>query len=118
MIKITDYMDTKLINLSLVAKDKSNVIAELAHLLQGSSNIIEKTKCYEAIVEREKIGSTGIGKGVAIPHAKTEFATKLTIGFGVSKNGIEFESLDGEKTQIFFVFASPQKESQIYLKIL
>jgi len=118
MIRITDFMDLKLINLSLSSKDKSGTISELSEMLQYSANITDKVKCYEAIVEREKIGSTGIGKGVAIPHAKTEYASKLTIGFGVSKSGVEFDSLDGEKTQIFFVFASPQKESQVYLKIL
>lgn len=118
MIRINDFIDVNLINLSLKAKDKPGVLIELSELLKRSSNISQNNLCYEAIVERERIGSTGIGKGVAIPHAKTECATQLTIGFGISKSGIEFESLDGEKTHLFFVFASPKSESQVYLKIL
>ena len=70
------------------------------------------------MVDREKLGSTGIGKGVAIPHAKTESATGLTVAFGVSKEGIDFNSLDEEEVHLFFVFASPNKDSQIYLKVL
>ncbi|MGL5427117.1 MAG: PTS sugar transporter subunit IIA, partial [Cetobacterium sp.] len=60
----------------------------------------------------------GIGKGVAIPHAKTDAAQSLTIAFGISRDGVDFKSLDQEKVKIFFVFASPFKDSQIYLKVL
>ena len=70
------------------------------------------------MIDREKLGSTGIGKGVAIPHAKTEKASKLTVAFGVSKKGIDFKSLDDENVNLFFVFASPNKDSHIYLKVL
>ena len=69
-------------------------------------------------MEREELGSTGIGKEIAIPHAKTDIATKLTVAFGVSENKIDFDSLDNEGVNIFFVFASPIKDSQVYLKVL
>ncbi|MGL5520694.1 MAG: PTS sugar transporter subunit IIA, partial [Cetobacterium sp.] len=78
----------------------------------------KKDVIYKALLERENLGSTGIGKGVAIPHAKTDAAESLTIAFGISREGVDFKSLDQEKVKIFFVFASPFKDSQIYLKVL
>lgn len=71
----------------------------------------------EALKEREKLGSTGIGKGVAIPHAKTEFAKDLVIAFGVSKQGVNFNSVDDEKVNLFCICIT-FKNSQTYLKIL
>lgn len=119
IIKITDYMSENLISLNLTAKTKDEVLIELSKLIENSSNISsEGNTIYKALVEREKLGSTGIGKGVAIPHAKTEVADKLTIAFGVSKEKIDFKSMDNEKVNLFFVFASPNKDSQIYLKVL
>ncbi|WP_294703647.1 PTS sugar transporter subunit IIA [uncultured Fusobacterium sp.] len=119
VIKITDYMSEDLISLDLKAKTKDEVLLELSKLMECSPNISnEGNTIYKALVEREKLGSTGIGKGVAIPHAKTEIAQKLTIAFGISKEKIDFRSIDNEKVNIFFVFASPNKDSQIYLKVL
>jgi len=118
MVKITDYMSKELICLDLESTSKTQVLRELVNLIGKSPNIIDVEKCYEGLIKREKVGSTGIGKSVAIPHAKTEYSECLTIGFGISKNGIDFDSLDSEKARIFFVFASPGKDSQTYLKIL
>ncbi len=118
MVKITDYMSEEMICLDLNASTKNQVLKELVGILGKSPHIIDENECYDALVKREKVGSTGIGKSVAIPHAKTEYAKSLTIGFGISKEGIDFDSLDSEKAKIFFVFASPLKDSQTYLKIL
>lgn len=118
VLKITDFMTEDLISLDLKAKKKEDILKELVGIMSNSSNILDEEKCYNALLEREKLGSTGIGKGVAIPHAKTEYAEGLTIGFGISKEGIDFESLDESETNIFFVFASPLKDSHKYLKIL
>ena len=118
-IKITDYITEDLIDLNLKSKNREGILIELSELLEKSPNIIgEESDIYKALVDREKLGSTGIGKGVAIPHAKTECATKLTVAFGISKDGIDFNSLDEEDVNSFFVFASPNKDSQIYLKVL
>ena len=119
MVKITDYMSEDLISLDLKSETKAEVLVELSKLMEKSPNIEEGDNIvYTALVDREKIGSTGIGKGVAIPHAKTEGAKGLTIAFGVSKKKIDFNSLDNENVSIFFVFASPNKDSQVYLKVL
>ncbi|MBQ3437363.1 MAG: PTS sugar transporter subunit IIA [Fusobacterium sp.] len=118
-VKITDYISENLISLDLKSKSRDEVLVELSKLLECSENITEENNdIYKALIDREKLGSTGIGKGVAIPHAKTEKASKLTVAFGVSKKGIDFKSLDDENVNLFFVFASPNKDSHIYLKVL
>ncbi len=118
IIKITDYMSEDLIDLGLNSKNKDSVLEELATLMAKSPNIESKEAIKKALLEREAIGSTGIGKGIAIPHAKTEAASSLTVGVGISKEKIDFASLDDEGTKLFFVFASPLKDNQIYLKVL
>ncbi len=116
--KITDYITLDMISLDLKAKNKKEALLELSQLL-GVSDAIDDPKVIElALIEREKLGSTGIGKGVAIPHAKTDFAKKLTIAFGRCNEGINFESLDNQNVKLFFVFASPLSDSSVYLKIL
>lgn len=119
VIKITDYISEDLVSLDLKARNRDEVLVELSKLLEKSENIESNNNdVYKALIDREKLGSTGIGKGVAIPHAKTESAKKLTVAFGISKKGIDFKSLDDENVNLFFVFASPNKDSQIYLKVL
>lgn len=119
IVRIADYMSENLISLQLKSKNKDDVLMELADLIAISPDVHnEENVIYKALIEREKLGSTGIGKGVAIPHAKTDAADKLTIAFGISKEKIDFKSLDDEKVNLFFVFASPMKDSQVYLKVL
>jgi len=118
IVKITDHLSKDLICLDLKSNSKDEVLKELSGLIGESESITDEAQTYKALNEREKLGSTGIGKNVAIPHAKTDSAERLTIAFGVSRKGIDFESLDGENVNIFFVFASPLRDSQIYLKVL
>jgi len=118
IVKITDYMSNDLINLDLKAGNKTEVLKELSALIGQSDTITDNGVTHKALVEREELGSTGIGKKVAIPHAKTDAAERLTIAFGISKKGVDFASLDEEDVKMFFVFASPLRDSQIYLKVL
>jgi fructose-specific phosphotransferase system IIA component len=111
-------MSKELINLDLKASNKTEVLKELSSLIGSSETITDQEVTHKALVEREELGSTGIGKKVAIPHAKTDAAEKLTIAFGINKKGVNFDSLDEEDVKMFFVFASPLKDSQIYLKVL
>lgn len=111
-------MSKDLINLDLKASNKTEVLKELSSLIGSSETIKDQAMTHKALVEREELGSTGIGKKVAIPHAKTDAAEKLTIAFGVNQKGVNFDSLDEEDVKMFFVFASPLKDSQVYLKVL
>jgi len=119
IVKITDYLTEDLIDLHLKSTDKAQVLEELSDLLAKSDNIGDnRNVVHKALVYREKLGSTGIGKGVAVPHAKTDVIKGLTIAFGISDSKINFKSIDNEDVNIFFVFASPTRDSQTYLKVL
>lgn len=116
--KVSVLLKEKFINLNLESTTKKEVILELAGIVGQSSKLKNKKAFFEAILERESLGSTGIGCGVAIPHAKTKVAADFILAFGVSKAGIDFGALDGEKTYLFFVLASPKDDIGGHLKIL
>lgn len=117
-IKICELLKDKYIELNLKEKDKTKLIAELVDLVRESRKIKNKKAIFEAIVEREKLGSTAIGNGVAIPHAKIKGIEKLILILGRSTEGVNFNSLDGEKTYLFFMLISPKEEVGSHLKIL
>ena len=116
--KITDHITLETISLDMKATNKNEALLELSKLLGASNSIEDYTIIELALLNREKLGSTGIGKNVAIPHAKTDHAKNLTIAFGRSNKGVNFNSLDGNSVNLFFAFASPLSESGKYLKIL
>ena len=116
--RIVDYVDVEMINLDLKSKNKKDVIKELLDNIKDSKKIIDYDKCLSDLYAREEIGTTGIGKNVALPHAKTEGVSDLIIGIGISKKGINYNSIDEEDAKIFFMFLSPSGEAQEYLKIL
>lgn len=115
-IKICELLKDKYIELNLKEKDKIKLIAELVDLIGKSRKI--KEGILKAIVEREKLGSTAIGNGVAIPHVKIKEVKKPLLILGRSAEGVDFDSLDGQKTYLFFMLISPQEEVGLHLKIL
>lgn len=117
-IKIINYLDKERINLDLKSKTKTDVIRELMKTMNDSDKIISSEKALSGLFSREELGTTGIGKGVAIPHAKTDAVSDLLVGFGISKDGINYGSMDEEPVKIFFIFLSPLDGNQEYLKIL
>ena len=117
-IKLYRALKENLINLELQGKNKNEVIAELVELLGKSRKIRNKKLFFKAILEREKLGSTGIGNGVAIPHAKSDGVKDFIIAFARKDSGIDFGALDGEKTYLFFALASSRNAVGGHLKIL
>jgi PTS system nitrogen regulatory IIA component len=118
-MKIIELLDLSSICSDLKAKNKNEVIEELVDILFANKKIKNKEDAINVLIEREKIGSTGIGYGIAIPHAKTEQIDGLVAGFGRSKMGINFDSLDGEPVNLIFLLLAPIKESAgLHLKAL
>ncbi len=117
-IKLSALFKEQFINLALKENDKKQIIAELVDLIAKSKKLTNKKSFLKAIQEREKLGSTGIGAGVAIPHAKSEVVRDFTLVFARKDSGIDFGALDGEKTYLFFALASPKNEVGGHLKIL
>lgn len=106
------------INLDLKSKNKSALLKEMYKGLETSPYMLNKEQAFEDLILRESIGTTGIGNSVAIPHAKTEAVSNIIIGIGISKEGIDYESLDDENVKIVFMFLTPIDLSKEYLTIL
>ncbi len=119
-MKIMEFLSQKAIVMDIKAAKKEDAIKELVDALIGAGDIAkgDRPKLIEALMAREFLGSTAIGQGVAIPHAKTEGIEKLVAAFGLSKKGVNFDSLDGEPAYIFFLLVAPQDSAGPHLKAL
>ena len=118
VIKLSHLLKEKYITLALKEKTKNKVIVELVDLISQSGKVKDRKGFANAILKRERLGSTGIGNGVAIPHAKSAKVESFSIAFGSHPAGIDFGALDGEKTYLFFILASPESDVGAHLKIL
>lgn len=117
-MKIMDFLNKKAVSLNLKAADKEGVINELVGLLASAADIKNKEDLVRAVLAREALGSTGIGQGVGIPHAKSQAVKELVAAFGLSKGGVNFDSLDGEPVYIFFLLIAPEESAGPHLKAL
>ena len=119
-MKIAEFLDENAINCELKGATKDTIIREVVGLLVKAGSIKEKDagKVVQILLDREALGSTGIGQGVAIPHGKCDCVSQLVGAVGISKSGIEFDSLDGEPTYIFFLLLAPQDSAGPHLKAL
>ena len=119
-MKIMDFLCKKAISTDLKSTDKEEVIKEIIGLLISAGEVDrkDKNKLIEILKAREALGSTAIGQGVAIPHGKSDCVKKLVAAFGISKKGVNFDSLDGESVFIFFLLVAPQESAGPHLKAL
>ena len=119
---VTGFMRDKLskssIKLDLTATTKEAVLRELVDTIHGQCPEIERQKLLEVISERERIGSTGIGGGVAIPHGKLKQLQQVVLAFGRSKKGIGFDAIDNRPVHIFIMILAPESMAENYLKTL
>ena len=119
-MKINDFLSSKAVSADLKSTTKADVIAELVDLLINAGSIDKKhrKKVLEILIAREALGSTAIGQGIAIPHGKYDCIKKLVGCLGISKSGINFDSLDGEPAYIFFLLVAPVDSAGPHLKAL
>ncbi len=117
-MKILDYLSQDRIIINLKKKNKKEVIEELVGCIIASGVEGEASEITKALMEREKTGSTGIGSGVAIPHAKTEQVKSLGVVYAFSPGGVEYDSVDGRPANFFFLVVSPPAESAVQLRLL
>jgi len=117
-MKILDILDQKLIIPQLASKNKEGVLRELVHVLSQVEKQVNEERLIEILLERESLGSTGIGDGVAIPHGKSKEVKKILASFGRSVPGLDFQSLDGKPAHLFFLLIAPENSAGIHLKAL
>lgn len=116
-MKILDLLDKKAIIADLTATDKEGVIAELIAPISRLKQI-DRNDLVRVIMNREQLGSTGIGEGVGIPHGKLRDLSSLVMGFGLSRQGIDFDAIDGQPVYIFFLLLTPENAAGLHLKML
>jgi nitrogen PTS system EIIA component len=116
-MKILDVLQKDGILADLKSRDKKGILEELATPLAGIAKI-PRDNLVKVLMERERLGSTGIGGGIGIPHGKLKNLDSLALGFGLSKKGVDFESMDGRPTHIFFLLVTPESSTGLHLKLL
>ncbi len=117
-MRITELLNKDAMDLNATPKSKAEAIDLLVDLMVRSGNILDKEEYKKCVLKRETIGSTGIGEGVAIPHAKTKAVKSAGLAVIVVRDGVDFESLDGEPAKLFFLIAAPDTEDNIHLDVL
>ena len=117
-MKILDYLDEEKVILDLKKGEKKAVIERLVSFLMKCGGEGDSEKIVKALMDREKTGSTGIGNGVAIPHAKTDAVDSLRVAYAYSASGIEYDAVDGKSAHFFFMVVSPPSEASAQLRLL
>ena len=119
-MNIMGFLDERAVTTEVKSHTKDDVIRELVQLLVQAGSIKDKdvTKLVQILLKREALGSTGIGQGVAIPHGKSDCVNRLVAAFGVSRQGVNFDSLDGEPVHLFFLLVAPEDSAGPHLKAL
>ena len=116
-MNILDFLDPKNIHTELKATDKKGVLEELT-LTVSETTGIEHKELVRVLIEREHLGSTGIGNGIGIPHGKLKNLPFLILGVGLSRKGVSFDAMDGKPTHIFFLLLTPDNSTDLHLKLL
>ena len=119
-MNIMGFLDERAVSTQIVSQNKEDVIRELVELLVKGGTIKERDvhRLIQTLMKRESLGSTGIGQGVAIPHGKSDCVAKLVAAFGISRAGVNFDSLDGEPAHLFFLLIAPEDSAGPHLKAL
>ena len=117
-MKITDILSPDMVIADLKGTTKPEVLNELAKALTSKYKEIPLADLTAVLAERERLGSTAIGDGIAIPHGKLRGVTKIIGAFGRHAKGVDFDSLDGGPSQLFFVLVAPEDSASLHLKAL
>mgnify|MGYP001189077712 FL=1 len=117
-MKISDILSTDVIAVNLDVTDKDDAIRKVIELAAKSNKILDKEKVSKTIFEREKLVSTGVGKGFAIPHGKTDSISDVVAAFAITKEPIDFDSIDGEPVRFIFMLIGKENLLNTHIKLL
>jgi PTS system nitrogen regulatory IIA component len=116
-MKLLEFLPKEAVLADLKAQNKEGVLQELAKPVADAAGV-KPDDLVRVLMERERLGTTGIGNGIGIPHGKMKHLQSLVLGFGLSRKGIDFESMDARPTHIFFLLAAPENSTELHLKLL
>jgi PTS system nitrogen regulatory IIA component len=117
-LKLTDFLDASMVIADLKGKDKESALREIVEWMTSRSPSFDGARALKALLERERDSTTAIGDGVAIPHAKMAGIRQVCGLFARSTQGVDFQSLDGEATYLFFLLIAPENSPGDHLKAL
>ncbi|NTV43757.1 MAG: PTS sugar transporter subunit IIA [Syntrophobacteraceae bacterium] len=117
-MKILDILSETSIISELKGTTKKAVLEELIDAIRVQNPQLDRDRLMSVLLERERLGSTGIGDGIAIPHGKIKDLNQLVLSFGKSSHGVDFESMDGRPVHLFFLLVAPETSSGIHLRAL
>ena len=117
-MQLGEYLKQEFILADLTATTKTGVLTELVSPLGEHDGGIDLNKARQVLLEREELGTTGIGDGVAIPHGKLDGLSKIILVVGRSRSGVAFDALDGKPCSIFFLVLAPEQAAGMHLRIL
>ncbi len=117
-MKLSDLLSEALIKIPLTTNSKEDVVDELIDLLVANHKVTNKEKVFQAVMEREKVMSTGVGDGVAIPHGKAEGINEVVAAFGIAKKNIDFQSIDEKPVRLVFLLVASPEAAAPHLKAL
>lgn len=117
-MKIADMLDPRAVVAGLRATSKREVIDELADAVTAAHPALAKSKVLTTLLDREKLGSTGVGEGIAIPHGKLPGLPGILLAFGRSTKGVHFDAIDGRPVHLLFVLLAPEENPGTHLKAL
>lgn len=118
VMALIDMVVEKIVKIPLVSKDKPDVLRELVRILKDADEIDDFDTVLKAVQEREDKQSTGLEKSIAVPHAKTLAVSSLKLAIGIAPQGIDFDSLDGELSKLFFLLLAPPGQSGPHVEAL
>ncbi len=116
-MKISEILHRSAIIADLKSNDKKGVLEELAAAVSDKA-ATDSQHILKVLLEREQLGSTGIGGGIGIPHGKLNAIKSIVVGFGLSRGGVDFDSLDNKPVHIFFLLITPENSTGSHLKVL
>lgn len=117
-MKLSKFCDETLVKFDLKATDKTGVIEELVDLVARSNMVKDRDQLLQDIKERENLVTTGVGYGVAFPHAKTRSVKGIVIAFGRSSAGVDFDAMDHKAVHLFFLIAAPEDAIGAHLNVM
>lgn len=115
---LLELLNPEIVKVPIVSQTKREIIGELIQVLADAGQLTDVEKARDAVLTREDMGSTGLEMGIAVPHAKTDAVDEMTMSLGIASSGVDFGSIDGEPSYLFFLILAPPDQSGPHIELL
>lgn len=115
---LLELLSPEIVKVPIASQTKQEIIGELIQVLEDAGKLTDVEKAHDAVLAREDMGSTGLEMGIAVPHAKTDAVKELTMSLGIASAGVDFESIDGQPSHLFFLILAPPDQSGPHIELL